>query len=281
MKTEIAILWVEDEDLFFKANEMQLEDWLDNLGFDLKVYFHKKAEGVLDDISKDNIELIILDYNLPGPNGDELINELRRNDFYHDIVFYSAGRLPNIRFDGVFYVSKDDTLQRVKELILLKLKRLSDVATLRGWIVADAIELEGLLDEILLKCFSPKNKLFEEKILRRSFTLDFKKKKDIVNSILNDEITRLRQEGDTSDRFNKLVECQEVIRVFEPEVIHYRNAVAHGKVEELPDGTKQVKNLANSSPPYYKLDEASLIDGRKKFRKQFKCLSDLSQLLCI
>lgn len=282
MKTEFSILWVDDNRGFAEAVALELENWLDKKGFDLKVSIHPDKTGVLDEINKrEEIELLIVDYKLPKGNGDELIQEIRQNRCYQDIVFYTGESLEPLlqkRFDGVFYVSKGDAANRIKELIELRLKRSSDLATLRGWIVADAIELELMLDDLLMQCFDPKHELFEAQILRRSFILDFYKKQVIINSILSEELKRLSGSKDKSERTKKLQECKAIFKSFDKDVVHYRNAVAHSKVETTPDGTKRLKSLV-PNPEYYEFDESGLIEGRNNLRKQRDCLITLRKFI--
>lgn len=278
MKTDFLILWVDDQRHVIDALVMDLEAWLDNKGFELKTLIHADSNGVIDDIRNNDIELIIIDYRLRGKNGDEIIQEIRQNDFYQDIIFYSEGGPPDIKFDGVHYVSKEDAKSRIKELTDLKLRRSSDFATLRGWIVADAIELEMMLDKILLQCFAPNGELFESQILGRSGILDFFKKQQIVNSILSNELKQLGEAKDTSERRKKLEECKGVFRSFTDDVIHYRNAVAHGKYEVTTNGVRRVKTLIKS-PEYFNFDQESLASGRKNLRRQRDCLDMLSQYI--
>lgn len=279
MKIDFLTLWVDDQRHFIEALAMDLEDWLDDQGFKLEVLIHTNANGVITDIRSREVELIIIDYRLGGQTGDTLIEDIRQNDCFQDIIFYSEGQLPDRRFDGVHYVSKEDAKTRIKELIKLKLKRSSDLATLRGWIVADAIELEHMLDEILLQCFSPQNSLFETQLLARGI-LDFNKKQIIVNSILSNELQRLNEAKDTSERHQQLKKCKEVLKSFEVEVIHYRNAVAHGKVDVAPNGSKRVKTLVKK-PEFFDFDEISLAQGRKNIRKQRDNLVVLHELMFV
>lgn len=277
MKTDFLTLWVDDQRHVIDALVMDLEIWLENQGFKLEVLIHTNAHGVMDDIRSRDIELIIIDYKLGSMKGDALIEEIRQSDCYQDIIFYSEGQLPEKKFDGVHFVSKEDARTRIKELIKLKLKRSSDLATLRGWIVADAIELEHMLDEILSQCFYPQSSLFETQVLNRGY-LDFYKKQTLVNSILNHELQRLNEAKDGSERRQKLHECKEVLKSFADEVIHYRNAVAHGKVDVAPDGTKRVKTMVKK-PEYFNFDEISLAQGRKNIRKQRDNLVVLGELM--
>lgn len=147
MKTNFPLLWIDDNPQFVDSLRPPLEEWMDDQGFGLVVYYHKNEKDIFADLEKREVELIVLDYKLPKKKGDELIGEIRGKNFYHDIIFYSQFGIPNDVFtvppDGVFFVDKTDAKARIKDLIGLKIQRASDLATLRGWIVADAIELRG------------------------------------------------------------------------------------------------------------------------------------------
>lgn len=215
---------------------------------------------------------------MPKVNGDVIIQEIRNSGCFQDIIFYSEGDLPNTKYDGVFYVSKADSKTRIKELIDLKLKKSSDLATLRGWIVADAIEIELILDELLVIFFKPKDLLFEDQILRRTGVLDFFKKQAILNSIISDELKRLAEAKDSSENHKKLQSCREILKLFEKEVIHYRNAVAHSKFEITSDGVKRIKTLVKD-PAFFDFDENGLAQGRKNLRKHRDNLVNLKSII--
>src|SRR5882762_9974709 len=111
MKTDFSILWVDDNSEFVDSLAGPLRTWMEEHGFTLLVYQHKGEAGVENDIKTKEIELIILDYKLRGSKkGDEIINNLRDKNYYHDIVFYSGGPIPPEVFatplDGVFTVEK-------------------------------------------------------------------------------------------------------------------------------------------------------------------------------
>lgn len=281
MKTEFLALWVDDNRPFVESLEVELRDWLDEKGFEFKTFMHRDKTKVLDDVKSNDLELIIVDYKLPKGNGDGIIEEIREIGCYQDVIFYSEGELPNRKFDGVFYVSKQDAKTRIKELVELKLKRSSDLATLRGWVVADAIELEQMIEELLIKWFTPKHKVFESQVMRKFGVFDFNRKQMALNSIISEELKTIQESNDEavrkSDRGKQLSKCKEIFSAFENDVVHYRNAVAHSKVE-IKDGKKRLKALVGKDQ-YFEFDEINLIESRKKFRAQRDCLLTLFEIL--
>jgi len=267
MKSDFFVVWVDDNRPFVESIEMELRPWLDTKGFESKVLMHKDETDVLKDIHSTEVELIIIDYKLPKKNGDVLIDEIRQDGCYQDIVFYSEGRLPEKRFDGVFYVSKEDAKTRIKELIELKLRRSSDLVSVRGWIVADAIELEGMVTDLLANCFTQKVGLtFSERLLGHNGPLEFGAKHKILAGVLKDLIESLKIQGLPSEQTLKQIsDCKVVFDKFGKEVLEVRNAFAHQKIEELKIG-KVIKKKTSDADEII-LNEATFIQMRKNLRK--------------
>ena len=276
MKIEFITLWVDDQIDFADSIKMQLEDWLEEKGFELTVLMHKNADKVLENIKCKDVELIIIDYRLPGKNGDSLIEEIRQGGFYHDIIFYSEGALPEKRLDGVFFVSKQDARTRIKELIEFKLKRSSDPISIRGWIVADSIELEGMVTELLAQCFVEKESLtFSERLLGHDSPLEFAKKHTLLNGILKDLVKSLNAQGlQDEQRTIELRTCKSIFNDFVKEVIHIRNAIAHQKVEDL--GTGKIIKMRTTK---ITLNEVSFTKMRRDLRKHRDNLVTLQHLI--
>ena len=68
-------------------------------GYVPKIDFYGSAENV--DTSKlTEVDLIIIDYQLPGSNGDELIKQIRNKECLTKIVFYSQDHIQAIRAFG-------------------------------------------------------------------------------------------------------------------------------------------------------------------------------------
>jgi len=281
MKIDFAILWVDDRKDFVASLQPQLKDWMDTLGFGLVVHEHRDETGILDDLRNKDIELIVLDYKLPRKKGDELIDDIRKNNYYHDIIFYSQGGIPDDLFpkppDGVFFVEKGDAKDRIKALIDLKIRRASDLATLRGWIVADAIELEKILGEVLAKYFEAKEELFKERVLSE-YVFDFGKKHTVLNGILKDQIAELRITDPKSEAIPKLEACKKVLDSFPKEIIEVRNALAHQMAMITETGDKKIKTRTKSGKEIV-LTQARCAEMRKDFRKHMDNLIKLKSLI--
>lgn len=281
MKIDFSILWVDDNPDFVDAHRPPLEDWMDEQGFTLVVHEHRSATGIFDDLRGKDIELIVVDYHLRGKNGDVLIGEIRSQSFYQDIIFYSQGgtnkvfRTPP---DGVFFVDKMDTVQRIKDLISLKIRGASDLATFRGWIVADAIELEIILGRVLAKCFKEKEDLFTERVLTEEGLFDFGKKHKVLNGILKDRITALNKSAPKSKELPKLQACKDDLDVFPKEIIEVRNMLAHQLAEIAETGQKKIKTRTKKAEEMVITPE-KCAKIRNDVRKHLKNLLELESLI--
>ncbi|MDR1304758.1 MAG: hypothetical protein LBK76_05995 [Verrucomicrobiales bacterium] len=283
MKTDFPILWIDDKKSLVDPLKKRLEDWLDKKGFTLVVHFHADGEKIIDDLGKKDIELIILDYKLRGAKtGDQIIQEIREQSYYQDIIFYSQGGIHNNVFsrppDGVFFVDKNDAIQRIKELIDLKINRLSDLSILRGWIVADAIELEHTIGELLALCFKEKASLFTARILEAEGLLDFGKKHRILNGILKDKISHLNITAPRSPLLENLQASKKILNTFDEEVIGIRNALAHQKAELLATGRKKIRTMGKQAKEI-EITPTHCVSIRNNIRKHQKNLAAVKLLI--
>ena len=122
-----------------KNRIMIIDDTVENLsllnkllseqGYDVSLF--PKAELALQALKLSIPDIILLDINMPGMNGFEFCEELKKNEEYHDIpiVFLSAmqnikDKLSAFQSGGIDYITKpfqfDEVLIRVKTHIKLR-----------------------------------------------------------------------------------------------------------------------------------------------------------------
>ena len=282
MKTDFAILWVDDNKDFVESLKPQLESWMNQHGFSLVVHWHKSESGVASDLKTKDIELIVLDYKLPKKNGDEIIKDIRSKNCFQDIIFYSQGGDPHSAFtvppDGIFFVDRNDAKDRIKQLIELKIRRLSDLATVRGWIVADAIELESVLGRLLGKCFKSMETLFIDRVLSEEGVFDCGKKHKILNGILKDQISALAKGEPKSAQLVQLQACKKILDVFPKEIIEIRNALAHQIAEISETGHKKIRTRTKDAKEIL-ITHEECVKMRQNVRKHQANLSELGKLI--
>lgn len=117
-----TVLLVEDEQ---KTAEM-LKQALESEG--IVVSWVTDGQTALEQIGKGKFDLIILDLKLPGMTGDEVLEQIRRDDPYVDVVVYTnyqdppvMQKLINYGIEG--YISKGatadlwETVDRIKKIL--------------------------------------------------------------------------------------------------------------------------------------------------------------------
>jgi hypothetical protein len=256
---------------------------MDEQGFGLIVRWHPGEAGIVADLKSRDVELVILDYRLKGAKkGDAIITDIRGKEFFEDVVFYTTGAVPNDVFttppDGVFFVARGDLKERVKDLVGLRIRRASDLATLRGWIVADAIEIECILGRVLCKCFKQMETVFRDRVLAEEGLLDFGKKHKVANGIIKDRISDLRKADPNSTAIPPLSACKNILDLLPKEIIEVRNALAHQMAEITATGHTKIRTRTKEAKEIVVTPE-ECVTIRKNVRKHLQNLVTLETLV--
>jgi CheY-like chemotaxis protein len=243
MKINYNILWIDDTPTWVRSIEGSLKEHFDEMGYRLSITQEKNGAKIEEAIRNPELDLIIIDYQLPKITGKDLIETIRKRHVLVEIVFYSQEGNPKDKFntppDGVYFTSREDAEERITKVIDLTLKKALDINNVRGLVIAETIDLEAKLGEVLVRCFGDYGDLFRERLLHpESGLFDFGKKDKLLQGILKDKITELNKkvaEGKGGEQAKKalaaLKELKEVYKVFPDEVIHPRNTMAHVEKE--------------------------------------------------
>lgn len=159
MRLKYQILWVENDSDWAESIEDDLKEIIEGeYGLVLKWDLFSKQD---DKIQYNNYDLILMDLNLETePSGDLLIKNIRDNEIYTDVVFYSADGLQKIKqkaqaldLEGVYFAGRDKDLfiNKIKAVIQTTIRKVQDLNNLRGLVMAETSELDKKMEEI---CFS-------------------------------------------------------------------------------------------------------------------------------
>jgi|GEM_PF-514157 len=164
MKLEYKILWFEDVESSFNTMKGYVEEFLEENGFITIINRYEDDGSDLDSIlSREDYDLILMDYNLNGIQGDEIIENIRSQELYTEIIFYSSSGAQQLRnaigskgIDGVFCTSRQisEFEDKVKNVIKNTIKKVQDVNNMRGLVIAEAIDLENQIKEVLQGYFN-------------------------------------------------------------------------------------------------------------------------------
>ena len=161
MKLKYKILWIENEQDWVDSIEDQIQEYLEDLGFTYDMKLISKEEKNID---YNDYDLILMDLNLADqPNGAELISKIRELGSYTDVVFYSSMGIDELRekgkekeLEGVYYSGRTPEtsfVKKVKAVIDSTLKKVQDLANLRGLVMAEVSELDEKMEDVLRKYY--------------------------------------------------------------------------------------------------------------------------------
>ena len=150
MKLKYKILWIENEQDWVESIEDQIQEYLEDLGFNYEMKLIGKEEK---NIAYNDYDLILMDLNLADqPNGAELISKIRDLGTYTDVVFYSSMGIDELRakgkekeLEGVYYSGRTPEtsfINKVKAVIDSTIKKVQDLDNVRGLVMAEVSELD-------------------------------------------------------------------------------------------------------------------------------------------
>lgn len=182
MNLKYKILWIENDQDWVESIEDQIQDYLNVQGFDFDKKLISKEEN---DIDYNYYDLILMDLNLADqPNGAELISKIRKLGVYTDVVFYSSSGIDELRskgkekeLEGVYYSGRtpnDSFIKKVKAVIDSTIKKVQDLANVRGLVMAEVSELDGKMEDVLRKYYVQN----ETESLKKTFHDHITKKND-------------------------------------------------------------------------------------------------------
>jgi len=287
MKLNYNILWIDDTPKWVESIESQLKQHFDELGYRLRITLEKDGANIVEAIKNPELDLIIMDFQLPKVTGKELIERIRKKHVLVEIVFYSQAGNPKDKFDtppdGVYFTSREDAEERIVAVIDLTLKKAQDINNVRGLVIAETIDIEAKLGDVLVQCFGDRGALFRERLLDPEMALfDFGKKDKLLQGILKDKIKELNKkigDGKGNEKDEKLLaalkELRAVYKLFPDEVIHPRNTMAHVEKQWDENGKCILKSRVKSHSPIC-VDHDWCMKARKDLIKH---MDNLDQIL--
>ena len=213
MKLKYRILWIENEQDWVESIEDQIQDYLEDLGFDYEKTLIDKEEK---DINYNDYDLILMDLNLADhPNGAELISKIRELGVYTDVVFYSASEMSELRakgnekeVEGVYYSGRTPAVsfvKKVKVVIDSTIRKVQDLNNLRGLVMAEVSELDMRMTSLIEKYFVENGSEEKTRTFKNHLVNDIEKttKKKLTESEQCDKLCKHKWSGQTIDEIIK------------------------------------------------------------------------------
>lgn len=292
MRLDYNILWFEDYDDYVESLKPRLEAFIADFGFKPNFTIVPNGSNLPELLNNNSFDIILMDFNLdvePENDGDGgvLISTIRDRGVYIEILFYSAqsGFRKHIDpyIDGVFFADRDELFEKSQIVINLTIKKSQDINNLRGLVIAESIDIESKMDEILTSYFEiddEKDAVFRKIVDHRFNALNFKKKCDLINKICKERLRHLEKknsdmEGDGNLR-NEIVDLRklkEEIGRIDEEIINVRNILAHA--EEHPEKKNTLVSRINRNEEEITIDDDLCKKKRNDIRKQSENLDRL------
>ncbi|GAC05637.1 response regulator [Paraglaciecola chathamensis] len=224
---KFRIIWIDDSEAWVNSvNDVLMEAFTALHFTPIVEKFTSVNEKSRLAIDNNYLDLLIIDCNLHEINGNEFIQELRRNRCFSHIVFYSqdARNLSLVQQDNHFshVTPRDDFPDVIEQVAEQAYRKYNHPSFMRGLLLSEFIDLEGLLDDLVAQCFKNESTYFRESIINKggeSFSLGTKLK--FVNRLITDSKgrngaikTQLETVAFTSSSFDR-------------KIIKRRNVLAH------------------------------------------------------
>jgi CheY-like chemotaxis protein len=284
MRLNYNVLWIDDRKDAIEPIANSIKGFLNEKGFELNVAYHKDGSKLRSMISKPELDLIILDQNLARKTGEELSKNIRRKEKYIEIILYSQDPQTDIKdkssgLDGIYRTHRDNVEEVIRRVIDRTIKKTQDLNVMRGLVIAETIDIENQVEEIMAKCFKEKGGFFRKKVLDKN-VYDFAKKIHFLNSITNDRIKWLENRKSTAmaTKLEQLKSLSKEIKKIEEEVLDPRNILAHSVVRYKKAGKAYLRGL-NKRTPGINFDHNWCQQMRKTLLKHTKNLNDISQYI--
>lgn len=221
------IIWIDDSTTWVNSVSDSLIEAFEDVKFNPIIQkFGSIDDSARNAITNNYLDLLIIDCNLPGMNGNDFIGELRADKCFSHIIFYSqdANNLKLIQQDDHFshVTHRDNFSDLIEQVADQTYRKYNHPSFMRGLLLSEFIDLESLLDDLISQCFKKESSYFRESILNKggeSFSLGTKLKfvKRLVNDSMseNNEVVKLLRDIDFTTNG------------FQEKIIKRRNILAH------------------------------------------------------
>ena len=233
MSEEIKIMWIDDEMDVFDLMIPELVNHYEKVNLKITVIPVEKTSKVPMEALYD-IDIVLADYNLDTKkvNGKDVIIKIRDSSCVANIILYSDNQditklkvlkqeLGHYAVSEIIY-KRSNLKEKVYQLIDRTLKSIEDLVILRGLIIAETIDVELKINELLMKYYGINKKNeedFNNHILENKYLAFF------VKSTFLDQIYKTIPDGEYKEKMKQ-------IRKNVNEIIEKRNEFAHCKEQE-------------------------------------------------
>ncbi|MCD4747149.1 MAG: hypothetical protein K8R58_12705 [Bacteroidales bacterium] len=309
MRLNYRILWIENDFSWQESTEKMIKDEITESGFVLEIFPHKNYKD-LNILSKKfpnfkTFDLILIDFKLDNDlTGDTFIREVRKNNIFTDILFYSKDSeklqevFMNNSLEGVYISNREDFEEKFFQVYRKTIKKFEEINAVRGMVMAETSRLDRIIEDIIISFMNSDNansqrlkeyiiKLLEDNT--KSLFVDNEKKinergnlkaKDAENKKL---IKRILDASKRSRTLMKLINNEKLdvkftYEKYKKNVIDIRNDLAHAKSETI-EGIEYLIIEENGTVEKKELKTEDIVEIRKNILDYDKILNEIKERL--
>lgn len=267
MNLEYKVLWFENDEAWYDVTADILRSEIEDLGFTFQAVRVAGGENIDSLLVDPDVDLILMDYSLDNVCGDELMERIRKQEVFTEIVFYSAHDTLSLGrkvfdkgVDGVYLAHRDDFEDKVLGVVRTTIKKVLDLSTMRGLVMAEVSDHDATMAEIIRLYHDAvdeeKGKSVRASIGRRmKESLDGRGKHieklvedDDLQSMISSREFDMDKKARTLSQIVKALpdtqcgrDCAELIRGYQSQILGQRNKLAHVREAVGDDGRKQLQ----------------------------------------
>ena len=291
MSLKYKVLWIDDTRTSAEAKIEGIKDFLDGEGFSFESILFENAENIDNHLQDHELDIVVTDFNLPGIEIKELIQKIRSQHNYIDIILYSENPPANFdevakSFEGIFSTTRDSVEDTIIAVIKETLRRTQNVNNMRGIVISEAIDIENQVEDIIIEYFSGREKYLATILLDSDKGDDFGRKISFLGTCLKEivgflNVTIQDNNGNNTTEIELLAEVKPLhimSKKLVDDICMPRNMLAHVEHQLDEDHTPFLKSL-KSGYKQIKIDYEWCKNIRKDILKHSYNLANLKNFI--
>lgn len=300
MKLEYKVLWFDNDPELFDSMGDEIEEMkktISGWGFIPNVRLVTDPDEFSSWKPFAEIDLVVVDFNLEQHGqGQDFIQGIRSKQVFTEVIFYSAQAASELwdavrdkELEGVYIANKDNVIPRILVIGLHTLRKVLDLANMRGIVMAEVGDLDILLGEILTLALNGAPEDVQQEVFKRFHEdasdgvtgmqqglLDFAQAPSIEG------LLALCDSDKRWSNFNRIKKRHDYLKSrsfgnYQSDVLKPRNFLAHGVPEKLDDGTLRFTHRNGS----YDFNEQVSEQLRKKIIHYREVFTDVRNILAL
>jgi CheY-like chemotaxis protein len=161
MRLDFNVLWVEDQPAAVAAQSTAIANHMEQEGFEFRPTMCRSMAEVhaqiASDVFNDQVDLILVDWDLGQAQGQVVIAEIRDSIRYKEVIFYSAhNSVDALRtlasengLEGIYCASRADLVDEVNGVFESLVKKVLDLDHTRGIVMGSTSDIDHMVVEIV------------------------------------------------------------------------------------------------------------------------------------